>query len=110
MIQNGGLVEHNLLQTLNIPNVDLQVYDVRNTMHVVNLRFVICYPADCDFYLEESIHHCPVKERQAFLFWSTTNIVQNKHFVICLIMAFRERRVLKSPSFLFGKIKKSLVH
>ena len=26
MIQNGGLVERTLLQKLNIPNVDLEVY------------------------------------------------------------------------------------
>ena len=26
IIQNGGLVEHNLLQKLNIPNADLEVY------------------------------------------------------------------------------------
>ena len=44
----------------------------------------------CDFYLKESIHHCRVKECHAFWCWSTTNVVQNKHFVICFIMAFRE--------------------
>ena len=42
--------------------------------------------------MRESIHQCPVKECHEFWCWSTTNVVQNKHFVICLIMAFREMR------------------
>ena len=60
-------------------------------------------------YLEESIHHCPVKEYRAFWCWSTTNVVQNKHFVTCLIMAFREMwaGLKKNPGFLFGQIKKN---
>ena len=37
MIQNGGLEERNLLHKLNSP-------DIPNTMHMVDLTFVICYP------------------------------------------------------------------
>ena len=44
-----------MLQKLNIPVVDLE-----NTMHVVNLRFVICYPVVILF--REIFSSCPVKE------------------------------------------------
>ena len=100
MIQNCGLVERNLLQKPNIRNVDFEVYGCNRL-------------PGSDFYLEGSVHHCPVRERHAFNCWFTTNVLQNKYFVICLIIAFnfeRWGRVSKNPGFLFDKIEKSLAH
>ena len=102
-------MERNLLQELNIPKVDFEVYgcpkyDACSRPNICNLL------PGCYFYLEESIHHCPVKECYAFWCWSTMNVVQNRHFVIFLVMAFREMWAgFKKPGFLFGKIEKSLV-
>ena len=61
-----------------------------------------------NFYLKEFIYHFPVKECLAFLCWSTTNVAQNIHFLISLIMAFREiwAGLKTTRDFFLVKLKK----
>ena len=68
----GGHVEKDLLQTLNIPSLNLETlgcpkYDVLRTQFPSESLLL-----SCGFHKDDTLHHCPVTECHAFWKWYQT--------------------------------------